>query len=398
MRKPLVLYLSSEIILSFGIGMVMYAQPFFFASAQISDKGIGTLFAINSAVGALAGFFLGSVADKFGASRMWKLSTFLLAFGYCVMSLTHHLVIWGLMAGISGLGGSLLMSTENVVLSALTNATEKSGILSKFVAMYTFVMGVGFIVSGLISSADGFKAAMMMGSFIAITSLILRVWTKVPDAISHTYFRWPSKRLWLMSGFSVLFGLAMGLLAPFITLILESNFHLSIHSTSLVAAAGTFMVSAGSFTVSFLVRRFQIGTTLFLSFFASVMTTIGLALTGNPMAFVGLYFARTAASSVPQPIIDATFLNFSHQTEFSQMFGVRVFGNNVGTAIGSYVGGSFLSHHALAGLLMLSAIVFAVAYGYLMLLLRGLRQPTQQRAQTTFVDRDGVPSSVNGKP
>lgn len=391
MKKPLVLYLSSEVILSLGIGMVLYAQPFFFASAHVSDRVIGTLFAINSAVGALAGFFLGSVADKFGASRMWKLSTFLLALGYCVMSLTHQVSVWAWMTGVSGLGGALLLSTENVVLSALTSSKEKSGVLSKFVGMYMFVMGAGAIVSGLISAAHGFQTAMVVGSFTAIASLVVRVWTKVPDALSHSYFRWPSKRLWLMSGYSVLFGLAMGLLKPFITLVLEANFHLSIHSTSLVAAVGTFMVSAGSFTVSFLVRRFQIGTTLFLSFFASVVTTVGLALSGNPFSFVGLWFARTAVSSIPQPIIDATFLNFSHQTEFSQMFGVRVFGNSFGTSIGSYMGGSFLAHHALAMLLIVSAAVFTVAYGYLMLLLRALQH---QATASPIVEDDAVARHV----
>lgn len=370
MKRALVLYFLSEIFLSTGIGIVQYALPFYYASAHASDSVIGILLGINSMIGGVAALLLGSLADRIGASRVFKLATLGLGLSYLLMSLWKNIDLWMVLSCASGLSGAMLMSTENVVLSSLTKSQEKAGVLSKFVSMYMFVMGAGAVVSGILAAAYGYQTAMWIGAATALVAPCIRVFVRAPDAIAHRAFRMPSRRIWLMSLYTMVFGLGYGLFGPFATLVLHTTFRLSTHATAVVSALSMFMVSLGSLMVSFLIRSVKTGPTLFISYAASVALTLGMAAMTGPWRFAGLYLARTATTSIPGPIVDATFLNLTAATEYSQMFGVRVFGNNVGSAMGSYLGGILLGHRWLEAMLVASAIAYVIAYIYLLILLR----------------------------
>jgi len=397
MKKPLILYFVSEVFLSLGIGFVLYAQPFFYQSAHIGDATIGLLFGVNSLAGGVAALAFGSLADRLGASRVFKFSTLVLGLGYLFTSLTTRVGVWYFAAVLSGIGAAMLMSTENVVLSSLTQGREKASVLSKFVAMYMFVMGVGIVAAGFFSARAGYQATMQIGAAIALVAPIIRVFVKAPDAISHRLLRLPSKRVLLMSVYAMIFGVAVGIFNPFVTLVLHTQFALSDHVTALVAAAANFTVAAASFMVSLLLRHFRRERTLLFSFALSILFTIGMTLTGNATGFVSLYLLRTGVATVPGSIVDAMFLNMSHATEYSQMFGVRVFGNNAGTAIGAWSGGAFLGHHAMTWLLICSAATFAVAYAYLLRLVRHFKDDNAEVPQLQAVaDGDGVAVGPTG--
>lgn len=374
MNRPLTLYFSSEILLSTGIGIVQYAQPFYFVSHGASDTTVGLLFAINALCGGLCALLLGPAADRIGASKVWKVSSGLLAMSYLLMAVTHTLTLWVCASALTGFSAALLMSTENVVLSSLSKTQEKASIFSKFVAMYMFVIGAGSIISGWLSTGFGFQWALVIGALVALLAMPLRVFVKAPDTIAHAAFRRPSRRIMAMAGYAGLFGLGSALLNQFATLIVHNQLGMSTHLTALVAAGGTFMVSLGSLFVSVLIRKFQRNPTLALSFIASIGLALGLAATRSPLAYSGMYLARTATSAIPGPIVDAAFLDLTPSTDFSQMFGVRVFGTNIGTAGGSYLGGALLGSGSLLWIALLSAAAFAIAGGYLFVLLHRIAQ------------------------
>ncbi len=375
MKPALTLYFSSEVFLSTGIGIVQYALPFYYVSHHTTDAVVGLLFAINAICGGLAALLLGPVADRIGASKVWKWSSAMLPISYLLTCLTHTTVLWILTTALGGLSGSLLMSTENVVLSSLSKSQEMAGILSKFVAMYMFVMGAGNILSGFLSAAYSYRAALVIGAVLSLCAMPMRVLVRAPDAIAHRAFRLPSRKILVMSGYACLFGAGSALLNQFATLIVHGEFGMSTDVTSWVAAAATFMVSLGSLFVSALIRRFKRNTTLALSFASSIGITVAMAFTRSPYLFSGLYLARTATTAIPGPIVDATFLDLTPSTDFSQMFGVRVFGTNVGTAAGSSFGGSLLGHHLVSGMAVASASVFLVASLYLFAMLRMFSRP-----------------------
>ncbi|MCY0875573.1 MAG: MFS transporter, partial [Firmicutes bacterium] len=192
-KKPLILYLSSEIFLSLGIGIVLYAQPFYYAHLGLSDQSIGLLFAVNSTASGLAALGLGSAADRIGASRMFKLATLVLPLGYVFTALSTGLVPLLLAAALSGAGAALLMSTENVVLSSLLDGVERSHVLSRFVSMYTLVMAIGTFLSGIISKAVGYEHTVMIGAACALCAPVIRVFVRARDTRSPHLFRRPSK-------------------------------------------------------------------------------------------------------------------------------------------------------------------------------------------------------------
>lgn len=382
MKHALTLYFSSEIFLSTGIGITQYALPFYYVAHHATDAVVGMLFATNAICGGLAALFLGPAADKIGASKVWKWSSAMLPISYLLTCFTHTILLWFLTTALAGLSGSMLMSTENVVLSSLTKSREKAGILSRFVAMYMFVMGAGNILSGFLSAAYDYRVALAIGAVVSLCAMPMRFLVRAPDAIAMRAFRLPSRKILAMSGYACLFGTGSALLNQFATLIVHNEFGLSTNVTSWVAAAATFMVSLGSLFVSVLIRRFQRNTTLALSFASSIGITAAMAFTHSPYLFSGLYLARTALTAIPGPIVDATFLDLTPSTEFSQMFGVRVFGTNVGTAAGSSLGGTLLGHHLVSLMTLLSATVFVVAGVYLFAMLRRFNRPDESAASS----------------
>jgi MFS family permease len=381
MRRSLVLYFSSELFLSLGIGIVSYVQPFFYRSYGASDSTIGVLFAVNAAAAGLSALLLGPVADWIGASRVFKFSTFLLAFSFLLMGLTHNTYLWMATSALSGIGGALLMSTENVVLSSLTKGKEMAAILSKFVALYMFLIGLGTVFSGFISSRISYQDTFIIGAIVALIAPGVRLFVKAPDARSHRAFRLPSRRIALMSLYALLFGVAIGIFRPFATLVLQSNFGLGDRTTAAVSAASLFMISVGAFIVSTLLRHFKQSKTLMLSFATGGLLTLWMAVTGNAMIFSSLYLLRTITTSIPGSIVDALFLEVTPKTEFAQMFGVRVFGNSIGNAIGSYGGGYLLEGSHISVMLILSTLMLSIAYFYLTYLIARMRRKPSQSVE-----------------
>jgi MFS family permease len=384
MKKPLMFYFGSEIFLSFGIGMATYAQPFLYKAGHLSDASIGILFAVNSASSGLFALVLGPVADRVGASRMFKLSTLLMGIGFLWMGFATAFWGWFASAVLSGLAAGLLMSTENVVLSSLSQQQEKAGILSRFVSLYMLLIGLGTVTSGWVSAITSYRTAVLAGACIALVAPVIRYFVVANDVKSHRMFKLPSKRIVLMSLYAVLFGTAIGLFRPFATLVLNGHFGMNDELTSAISAATLFMISLGSLLVSPLLRRLRHGRTLLLAFVASILFTLLMAGTGNPWVFAGALLVSTILTSVPGPIVDAMFLDMTPQTDYSQMFGIRVFGNSAGSAIGAYGGGILMSHAVLGGLLTLSSGLLIVSCLYLFWLL----------ARVTKRWRSGVSSSV----
>lgn len=369
-NKSLLLYFTSELFLSFGIGLVTYAQPFFYKQGGLSDGLIGLLFAVNALVGGITALLLGSVADRLGASRVFKAATLALSLSYLLLGSTHLMGVWLFAAAFSGFAGSMLMSTENVVLGTLMKGRDMASVLSKFVALYTVIIGSGVICSGFLSAAVGYTDTIRLGGLVALVAPLIRVFVKAPDAKARTMFKLPSRQIWAMSFFALLFGLSLSLFNPFATLVLHGSFHLSNQTTALISSVSTFTMAMGSFFVSGLVRTFGRSRTLLISFAVSITLTLVMAVTGQTWGFTSLFLVRTVFTNIPGSIVDAAFLSLTRETEYVQMFGVRVFGTNVGNAAGSYGGGLILNHFGVPWMLVLSAIGLAAAYLYLLQLLR----------------------------
>lgn len=370
--KPLILYLSSEILLSLGIGIVLYAQPFYYQHLGLSDQSIGLLFAVNSTASGLAALLLGSAADRIGASRIFKLATLVLPLGYLGTALAHTLTPLLLATALSGCGAALLMSTENVVLSALLDGVERSHVLSRFVSLYTLVMAVGTVLSGVISQALGYDRTLLIGALCALLAPTIRVFVRAPDARAPHLFRRPSKAIVRMGLYALLFGCASGAFTPFVTLILQGHYGVGDRAAASVSALSLLFTSIGAFSVTPFVRRFGRRKTTTLSFWVGIAVSLLLAWR-FPIAlpFILLFLTRTAIFSVPGSIIDATFLEWTESTMHVQMFGVRVFGTSIGNALGSYAGGTLLNGGFIGAMPALSAVAFAAAWFYLRQLWKG---------------------------
>jgi MFS family permease len=369
MRRSLTYYFTSEIFLSFGIGMSNYGQPFLYQSGYLSGAQIGILFALNAAVGGLFALILGPVADRVGASRVFKLATLLMGLGALWTGLAHSFSGWLAASAFTGLATGLLMSTENVVLSSLTKSREKAGILSKFVSLYTLLIALGTVTAGFLISATSYRRVVLIGAYLILVAPIIRHFVVAPDAKSPGMFRLPSRKILMMSVYAVIFGTAIGLFRRFNTLVLSGHFGLNDKVTSSVAAIMLFMISLGSLLVSPMLRRLRHGRTLLMAFTAGTLFTLVMAMTGSAWVFVTAMLLRTILVSVPQPIVDSMFLDITPETEYAQMFGVRVFGNSIGNAIGAYGGGLFLDAGSVMGMLTVSATLLMASCLYLFWLL-----------------------------
>lgn len=366
MKRAIILYFMSEFFVSFGIGVVQYTQPFFYNAAGIGDAKIGYLIAINAFFGGVGAIVTSPIADRVGASRVCKLGTLLIAVGYFAIAIGQSFHVWMVTTAIAGIGGSMLASTENVVLNQLLRGREKAHLISRFTALYMSIIGAGIVFAGLLVPAVGLKWTMIVGSLIALIAPIIRYFVQVSDTVRSHWLSVPSRPLVFMAIYAILFGIAGGLFNPFATLILKMHYGAGNVETSSAYAVSIFMIALGSFFVRPLVRRLRQGATLFLAFSMSSVSTLLLLVATTMVSFVAVYFLVTAVAAIPPPVIDAMFLDFVHTSEYSQMFGMRVFGVRVGNAVGSAVGGSLLKHNAYHLLILLSAFMFVVSYLYLL--------------------------------
>lgn len=369
-RRSLTLILISEVFLSFGFGLSMYAIPFYYHSAGLSDRAIGLLFAVNATVSGLAAIVIGMVGDKVGASRVFKAASLIVPSGYLMLGLTHALWLWVVAGSLSGLGGAGLMSTENVVISSLAQGHDRAGLFSRFTALYMFAIGAGVVSAGFLTHALTDRGTLVLGAVIALVAPALRLLVTAPDARAHRLFRLPSRRIIAMTLFAVLFAVGANLISPFATLIARDHFGLGSRMTAVFYATSLFMTSFGSLAVSRLLRRFRRQRTLLVSFVVGITLTLVMAGWHVAAVFVIGYLARIYFLSIPQSIVDAAFVELSHETEYAQMFGTRVFGSSIGQAIGSAAGGTLLNHRDLSGLLIASAASMLAAYLYLAALMR----------------------------
>ncbi|WAH35930.1 MFS transporter [Alicyclobacillus dauci] len=382
MKRSLVLYFLSEFFLSFGIGIIQYAQPFFYASAHIGDEKIGYLFAINAFCGGCSALIVGPIADRFGASRMFKIGTLLIGVGDLGSSVGYAWPLWMGTAAIAGVGGSMLTSTENVVLSSLMVGRERSHLISRFTALYMFLIGAGIVCGGFLVLGVGLQWTMILGSLIALVAPVIRFFVKAPDSRREKVLQVPSKPLMFMASYAILFGIAGGLFNQFATLILSERYHATTSTTSIVYAVSIFMVSIGSFLVRPLIQKLKQQATLLLAFILSAVSMLLFIVAMSTGVFVGIYFLLTISTAVPPPIIDAMFLDFVHTSEFSQMFGMRVFGTRVGNAIGSSMGGGLLKGDHYDWLMLISSGFFIISYVYLQFIRRPLHRYRTERDES----------------
>lgn len=379
MKQAILLYFISEFFLSVGIGVVQYAQPFFYAAANIGDANIGYLIAINAFFGGLSALVASPIADSIGASHMFKLGTLLIGVGDFAIALGHSVSVWMVTTAIAGIGGSMLASTENVVLSSLLTGRDRAHLISRFTALYMSMIGAGIVLSGVLVTYVGLRETMIIGASTAMVAPIIRYFVKAPDTKRSKWLTIPSRPLVFMAVYAILFGVAGGLFNPFATLILNTRYHVTNTTTAIVYAIGIFMISFGSFLVRPLIRRLKQGPTLLLAFVSSAWSTLLLLFAATASLFVGVYFLMTAITAIPPPVIDAMFLDSVHVNEFSQMFGMRVFGVRVGNAIGSSIGGGLLKWNQYHLLIILSALFFIVSYLYLLFVQRRILQHSDPR-------------------
>ncbi|WP_067618755.1 MFS transporter [Alicyclobacillus acidiphilus] len=375
MRTAIICYFASELFLSWGIGVVQYAQPFYYASMHIGDQNIGYLFAVNGIFGGLGAFVAGPVADRVGATRLFKLGTLLIGVGAAATAFFYSLPLWFLATAVSGIGGAMLASTENVVLNLLVTGFEKSHLISRFTAFYMVIIGIGAMSAGWLVPKFGLQSTMIIAAVVTLIAPIIRAFVRASDTRRESLRGLPMKLLTQMAVYAVLFGVAGGLFNPFATLLLSERHHASTAVTSIVYAIGLFMVAVGSYLVRPLLRKMRHGSTLVMSYLLSAAFTVAFVAATTTAAFVGLYFLLTIATAIPQPIVDGLFLDAVSPTEFSQMFGTRVFGTRVGNAIGSSVGGGLLKGNHFDWVMLLSAAMFLIAGLYLGMIRRRRTRP-----------------------
>lgn len=374
LRRSLILYFVSELWLSVGIGVNNYTQPFLYQWGHMNDARIGLLFAANSLAAGLSALLLGPLCDRVGASVAWKWATLGVGVSYLWTALAHGFGGWLGAAVFGGIANGLLMATENVVLSSLTPADRRAAVLSRFVAFYSLAIAIGMAASGWLCAAFGYRLTMGVAAAITLVSPCIRWFVQAPDARARHAFQLPSWHLVRMGAYSFGVGAAFGLFTPFASLVLRDEFHLSDHTISTISAANLLATSVGAWLVSLCVARLGPVRVMTGAFALAGLGTLGLAAAQGPVPFAALFLLRSACSQAASPVIDSVFLEFTPATAFSQMFGVRVFANTIGNALGSSSAGGLLQGGRLSLSLVLSAAMFALTWGYLYALLRRLRR------------------------
>lgn len=138
---------------------------------------------------------MGPVADRVGASIVFKWATLTIGLGALCTSLVTSVPIWMVTAALSGIGGSMLTSTENVVLSSLVQNRDKSHLISRFTALYMVFIGLGAIFAGWFVHAEGLRATMLAGACCSLVAPVFRFFSKRRTLAAHACSKFHRDRL-----------------------------------------------------------------------------------------------------------------------------------------------------------------------------------------------------------
>jgi len=168
----------SSIPLSLNILIITITYGGILSFAAIYAKEIGVessgIFFLLLSVGiGLSRFFSGKIFDKVGPFRIVIIGLLLLIMGFPILRLFPNSIGFHVAAVIIGLGFGIVMPTFQAMINNLVNPDRRGAANSTYFTSFDLGIGIGMIITGIISEHLGLGNAYLISSLLIALALIV---------------------------------------------------------------------------------------------------------------------------------------------------------------------------------------------------------------------------------
>jgi AAHS family benzoate transporter-like MFS transporter len=167
----------SMMVATLGIALPEIRQTF-----SLSEVGAGSLFSVMMVIAAVTSGIAGRLADKLGRKRVLITGLSLLSAGFGLAGASEHLILFFLFLAATGVGYGFTPPSLYAIMSDLMPGRRGLGASLVSVA-YGIGGAVGALLSSRVTSAFGWRAALLTVSIIAAADMLLQLcWIRDTDA------------------------------------------------------------------------------------------------------------------------------------------------------------------------------------------------------------------------
>lgn len=171
-------------VATLGIALPEIRQTF-----SLSEVGAGSLFSVMMVIAAVTSGIAGRLADKLGRKRVLITGLSLLSAGFGLAGASEHPILFFLFLAVAGVGYGFTPPSLYAIMSDLMPTRRGLG-ASLISVAYGIGGAVGALLSSRITSAFGWRAALITVSIIAAADMLLQLcWIRGTDAAHRTAAR-----------------------------------------------------------------------------------------------------------------------------------------------------------------------------------------------------------------
>ncbi len=178
----------------FDVLVIAFTAPSISAEWALSSTELGVLLSsglLGMAIGSLA---LGPLADKFGRRLLILICLVVISVGMLVSALSQGLTQLAVMRFLTGLGVGGVLPALNTIVSEYSSLRWRSFWVSLLQTGYPIGAMVGGVLTALLVSTYGWRAAFYFGT-LASLSMIPLVWWHLPESLDFLLNRRPAGAL-----------------------------------------------------------------------------------------------------------------------------------------------------------------------------------------------------------
>ncbi len=150
---------AAQFLLAMPMGFAMTFMPLFGISAGIENVGMYfTVFALTLLA---TRFFVGKLADRYGASKVIIPGIILVALGMLILSFTTTLTLLLVAAGVIGLGYGCINPTVNAFIMKVSPIERRGAANATYYAAFDGGVGIGSMAGGILVQAIGFSSTFI---------------------------------------------------------------------------------------------------------------------------------------------------------------------------------------------------------------------------------------------
>lgn len=354
------LFLVTEALFGFSIGIWNLTLNFHLKINGLTDLNIGTVVSFGLFITAVVSIFAGILSDKVGYRPIMLIGCLIEGLGMIFLAFFPDNTLAYIGQFIYGFGYAFILASEFPFITGLVEERFKQLVYNLLIGTYLLAMVFGSIIGGafpswLHNSKNPYFLAIMVSGICFILMGIGRAMLpayRAPQKTKRSFIKIVmNKKILSYIIYGIITSTFLNMINSMLNLVFRDRYKLPDSTIGIIFSVISIAGSIAAFIVPYLAGRFK-GANV------AVVTMIIQSVVISCMSFAGTYIfslfiiIRSFVGCITQGNVDSYMLQSVSENERGAYSGVRIFGNNIGMAIGAALAGTFTMGHSYISLFL----------------------------------------------